>query len=61
MTETPTLAELLEVIRQRIERATVLEAENKALREENRLLREERWDHRTAWSASMPLFGVLAP
>ena len=39
MTETPTVAELLEVIRQWTEQVSALEAENKALREENTRLK----------------------
>ena len=41
MTETPTVAELLDSIRQLTERVAALEAENKTLREENALLRQE--------------------
>lgn len=40
MTETPTVAELLDIIRQLNERVTALETENKALREENTRLRK---------------------
>jgi len=39
--ETPTVAELLDIVRQLTERVAALEAENKALREENALLRQE--------------------